>query len=142
MECEFQLSKSVVTPNWLNTTPDKQHRGRLGWLGPDMLDYKGHLGRLGPTVLDYLYVRGIRTASSDHTSGLVRTLEAFLRLRLNEQSVLLDPPLFSFLSENVASNDFIELTNGIGMANAELSCELKVLNALDEGRHIYLCEEA
>ncbi|KAL5986720.1 hypothetical protein ACLOJK_015053 [Asimina triloba] len=40
------------------------------------------------------------------------------------------------------SNEFIELTNGAGRVKAELPYEFTVPYALDEGRHIYLCEEA
>ncbi|KAL5995492.1 hypothetical protein ACLOJK_025554 [Asimina triloba] len=65
-----------------------------------------------------------------------------LKGELNEQSVLLDSPLLSFLSENVADNHFIKLTNGAERAKAELSHELMVPYALDEDRHMHLSEEA
>ncbi|KAL6003265.1 hypothetical protein ACLOJK_023488 [Asimina triloba] len=43
---------------------------------------------------------------------------------LNEQSVLFGLSFLSFLSGNVAGNDFIKLTNGAGRAKAGLSREL------------------
>ncbi|KAL6012821.1 hypothetical protein ACLOJK_003310 [Asimina triloba] len=71
---------------------------------------------------------------SDRVGALVRIFEAFLWLsELNEQSVLLDPPLLRFLSGNVTDNDFIELTNGAWRAKTELSCEIMISYALDEG---------
>ncbi|KAL5991966.1 hypothetical protein ACLOJK_012878 [Asimina triloba] len=75
-----------------------------------------------------LIVGGVRTAGFGGIGVLVGTLEAFLQL--------------SFLSGNVVDNEFIELTNGVGRAKAELPCELMIPYALDESRHIYFCDEA
>ncbi|KAL5978375.1 hypothetical protein ACLOJK_029492 [Asimina triloba] len=61
---------------------------------------------------------------------------------LNKQSVLLDPPLLNFLYGNMVDNDFIEFTNEARKVKVEFLCELKVPYALDEGKHLYLCEKA
>ncbi|KAL6002058.1 hypothetical protein ACLOJK_037506 [Asimina triloba] len=50
--------------------------------------------------------------------------------------------LIKQVKNTVAGNDFIELTNGARRAKVKLPYKPMVPYALDEGRHIYLCEKA